>query len=68
MLVINALETNGLNAAPDKLRTYLAGLKNWSGANGVYDFMAIPQRGIADKGLIMVRWDPAVDNGVSIGK
>lgn len=66
MLVIQALQANGLNATPDKLRNYLANLKNWNGADGVYDFAAIPQRGIADKGLIMVRWDPSADNWVSI--
>jgi hypothetical protein len=55
MLVIHALQANGLNATTDKLRNYLAHLKNWNGADGVYDFAAIPQRGIADKGLIMVR-------------
>ena len=67
MLVISALKANGLSASPAKLRTYLAGLKNWNGANGTYDFTAIAQRGVAEKALVMVRWDPVQDNWVSIG-
>ncbi len=68
MLVVSALKANGLNATPEKLRTYLAGLRNWHGANGVYDFQAVPQRGVADKALVMVRWDAAQDTWNSTGK
>ncbi len=67
-LAISALKVNGLTATPDKLRAYLANLKNWRGANGVYDFPSVPQRGVADNALVMVRWDPDHDNWVSIGK
>jgi branched-chain amino acid transport system substrate-binding protein len=68
MLAVHALKDNGLTATPNKLRAYLASLKNWSGANGTYDFSAVPQRGVADKALVMVRWDPAQENWVSFGK
>jgi ABC-type branched-subunit amino acid transport system substrate-binding protein len=66
MLAINALKTVGLNASPEKLRSYLAGLRNWNGANGGYDFQAITQRGVSDKALVMIRWDAPQDTWVSV--
>jgi branched-chain amino acid transport system substrate-binding protein len=59
LLVVGALRFLGPNATAEQLRTYLAGVHYWMGANGVYDFHAYPQRGIADRSLIMIHWDPA---------
>ncbi len=68
MLVVGALKAVGLDAPPEKLRAYLAGLHNWNGANGAYDFTAVAQRGVNDKALVMMHWDPAQDTWVSSGK
>lgn len=66
MLAINALKAVGLNGSPEKLRSYLAGLHGWNGANGAYDFQTIAQRGVNDKGLVMIKWDAAQDTWVSV--
>jgi branched-chain amino acid transport system substrate-binding protein len=57
MLVVEALRKTGLDAPPSKLRDFLISLKGWVGVNGSYDFRAIPQRGIAQDAVVMVRWD-----------
>jgi branched-chain amino acid transport system substrate-binding protein len=59
MLVVEALQKLGPDASPAKLRDYIAHLKGWVGANGAYDFQALPQRGIGQAAVVMVHWDPA---------
>jgi branched-chain amino acid transport system substrate-binding protein len=59
MLVVAALQKLGPDTAPAKLRDYIGRLKGWVGANGTYDFQAIPQRGIGQGAVVMVRFDPA---------
>ena len=59
LLVVEALRKNGTDAPAAKLRDYLLNLKGWSGVNGPFDFRAIPQRGVGQASLIMVRWDAA---------
>lgn len=59
LLIVTALRKLGPNATAEQLRAYLANIHYWLGANGVYDFHAFPQRGIADRSLLMIRWDPA---------
>ena len=38
MLVISAYRKLGVEAKPEQIRAYLAGVKGWAGINGVYDF------------------------------
>ena len=59
LLVVDALRKNGVDATATKLRDYLLNLRGWSGVNGPFDFRAIPQRGVGQSSLIMVRWDAA---------
>lgn len=57
MLAVSALRKLGPDATAEQIRTYLAGVKNWAGVNGVYDFSRIPQRGIGIDWVVIVRWD-----------
>jgi branched-chain amino acid transport system substrate-binding protein len=57
MLLVDALRKLGVDAPPAKLRAYLVNLKGWVGVNGTYDFKAVPQRGIGENNVIMVKWD-----------
>jgi branched-chain amino acid transport system substrate-binding protein len=59
MLLVDTLRKLGPDATPEKVRAYLVGLKGWVGVNGSYDFRAIPQRGVAQEALLVIRWDPA---------
>lgn len=68
LLVIDALKKLGTNVDPERLRSYLANLRGWAGVNGRYDFPAIPQRGVGEPSVIMVRWDPAKDTWVGVSR
>jgi branched-chain amino acid transport system substrate-binding protein len=59
MLAVEALRKLGPDASAEQIRAYLAGVKNWAGVNGVYDFTKIPQRGIGIDWVVIVRWDSA---------
>jgi hypothetical protein len=51
-----------------QLRDYLDGLRGWVGVNGPYDFRAMPQRGLTENSLLIVRWDPARNTAVAVSK
>ncbi len=59
MLVIDALRHLPLDATAAQVREYIASQKTYAGINGVYDFQAVPQRGLSVKNAIVTRWDPA---------
>ncbi len=58
MLLVDTLRKLGADASAAKLRAYLVGLKGWIGVNGVYDFPALPQRGLGQNSVVIVRWNP----------
>jgi branched-chain amino acid transport system substrate-binding protein len=67
-LLASVLEKQGLDATPVQLRDALAGTRDWPGALGRYNFVAVPQRGISQTWVIMERWDPAKDAWVAVSK
>jgi branched-chain amino acid transport system substrate-binding protein len=56
-LIVDALKKVGPDAGPAKLRDYLIGLRGWIGVNGPYDFKEIPQRGVGQRAVVVVRWN-----------
>jgi branched-chain amino acid transport system substrate-binding protein len=66
LILIEALRKFGTDATPAQIREYVAGLKNWTGIYGPYDFEKYPQRGIGGGATVMVRWDTAKDTWVSV--
>ena len=59
-----AILVDALRALPAKvdaagLRDYLAQLEGAAGVNGVYDYLANPQRGLSLQQTVVTRWDPA---------
>jgi branched-chain amino acid transport system substrate-binding protein len=60
VLVLDAFKTLGFNATADQVRNYIANLHGWAGVDGIYDFRAVPQRGVNISNLTMVQWDPAL--------
>jgi branched-chain amino acid transport system substrate-binding protein len=58
LIVIEALRKLGTTATPSQIREYVANLHGWSGISGVYDFRAVPQRGIDINAVMIVRWEP----------
>ena len=56
LLVADALRTGGATA--EAVRTHLAGMRDWAGINGVYDFAKVPQRGLDETNAVVTRWQP----------
>ncbi len=67
-LLTAALQKRGLDATPAQLREELAGVRDWAGTLGRYNFVAVPQRGVAQNWVIMERWDPDKDAWVAVSK
>ena len=59
MLVIDALRALPSNATAAQVREYIAHQKSYAGINGVYNFEAVPQRGLSVQNAVVTRWDPA---------
>ena len=68
MLIVSALRKFGTGMTATQLRDYLDGLRGWVGVNGPYDFRAMPQRGLTENSLLIVRWDPARNTAVAVSK
>jgi branched-chain amino acid transport system substrate-binding protein len=67
-MTVGVLREKGLGASADQVRAGLAGIKDFYGGLGPYDFRASPQRGLNANGLIMVRWDPAKADFIGVSK
>ena len=67
-IVVGAYRKLGPSPTADQMKKYLANLRGYVGATGIYDFASVPQRGlsIVQSGL-MVGWDPAKNAFVPIG-
>lgn len=57
MLLREALNAVGPGATAEQLRAYVADLKGFAGAAGIYDFADTEQRGLSIKDLVIVRWN-----------
>lgn len=58
LIVIDALRKLGPNTTAPQIRDYIAGLLDFSGINGFYDFKKVPQRGLGVDSAVIVRYDP----------
>lgn len=56
MILIHALQTLGPDASSAQLRAFIAKLQNFAGADGVYDFVKSPQRGLDVADTVVTRW------------
>lgn len=57
-ITVSALRALPVGASAQQLRDYLAGLHNFAGVNGMYDFRTGNQHGLTDSSVVLVRWDP----------
>ncbi len=58
LIVIDALRALGPDASAETIRNYIANLHGFTGIDGEYDFRDGSQRGLTEKNLIVMRWDP----------
>lgn len=59
IITIDAVRALDPGASAAQVRQYLAGLKDYAGINGTYDFTKTPQRGLDETSAVVTRWDPS---------
>jgi branched-chain amino acid transport system substrate-binding protein len=57
LLVVEGLKQLKPDATADDLRQYLLGLTGFAGINGIYDFKAVPNRGLSESNVVVTKWD-----------
>jgi branched-chain amino acid transport system substrate-binding protein len=68
LIVLSAFKKLGLNANATQIRDYIAGLHDWVGAVGQYDFRDGSQKGTGESSALVVRWDADGDRFVGVSK
>jgi branched-chain amino acid transport system substrate-binding protein len=68
LLLTTALRKVGTNATAEQLRAYLANMRGVAGVNGTYDFRRVPQRGLDDRAVVIIRWNEANSTWVPASK
>jgi branched-chain amino acid transport system substrate-binding protein len=68
LLVVTALRKIGPNATAEQLRAFIASQTHFVGGAGPYNFSAVPQRGLDQSAVYMVRWDAPSDTFVGVSK
>lgn len=59
LIVVEALRKLRPGATAEQLRQYIAGLADFAGVDGIYDFKAYPERGLGPDSSAIVRYDAA---------
>jgi len=60
-IVVAALRKLGPGATAQQVHDYIGEQTNLAGVNGIYDFKAVPQRGLTVHNAVVTRWDAAAD-------
>jgi ABC-type branched-subunit amino acid transport system substrate-binding protein len=68
MIVAHVLQVAGPNATAAQVRTALANLRGWVGANGPYDFVTYPQRGLGPNAAVISRWDASRSDWTAVSR
>ena len=58
-IAVQALRQLGPSATAHQIRDFIANLHDYAGIDGIYDFRAVPQRGLPGQYVTMVHWDTA---------
>jgi branched-chain amino acid transport system substrate-binding protein len=67
-LIAEGFRRAGPDASAQQLRAALAGIRNWPGVFGRYDFVATPNRGLGVNWIIVSKWDPARSTWVAASR
>jgi branched-chain amino acid transport system substrate-binding protein len=67
-MIVQALRALGTKATASQIRDYINGQTGLTGVNGIYDFKAVPQRGLTVKNALVSRWDPAADTWIVVSQ
>jgi branched-chain amino acid transport system substrate-binding protein len=58
-IIIDAIKQYGPSVTARQIHDYIENLHGWVGINGEFDFRDGSQRGLGEKNLVIMRWDPA---------
>ena len=59
LMTVSAYQKFGPEVSAAQLRDYLAGLTDFAGVDGIYDFKTYPDRGLGADSVTVVSYDPA---------
>lgn len=62
-IVVSVLQALGPAATADQIHTYLLGLHDFAGINGIYDLRSGDQHGLGRDSTVVVRWNPSTRDG-----
>jgi branched-chain amino acid transport system substrate-binding protein len=68
LIIVAGLNRIGAGATGDQLRQYIAGLTDFPGIDGIYDFKKYPERGLGPEDMTVTRFDPARKSWVWLSK
>lgn len=68
MIVADALRHLGPSATAAQIHSYIEGLRNYAGINGLYDFRGGNQRGLGANSIVISRWDNTAHEFVTVSK
>ena len=67
-MMIGALKKYGFNVTAAQVKAYLSTLRGYAGALGRYDFTTVPQRGLNEQSVLIMKWDAQKDWWVALSK
>ena len=65
-IVVDALRHVGPDATARQVRDYIANLRGFAALDGIFDFVNVPQRGIDQSNLIVMKWEPKSDTWIGV--
>jgi branched-chain amino acid transport system substrate-binding protein len=68
LILVDAMRHVGADAPADKIRDYMANLHGFQGITGPYDFRDGTNRGLNDKGVVVMRWDAGKSTWVPVSR
>jgi branched-chain amino acid transport system substrate-binding protein len=68
LILIDAMRHVGADAPADKIREYMATLHGFQGITGPYDFRDGTNRGLNEKGVVVMRWDAGKSTWVPVSR
>ena len=67
-IIVEAYRHFGTEATPAQIRDYIAGIRDWPGILGIFNYAAVPQRGAQQQWCVMLKWDNEADKFVAISE
>lgn len=65
-ILIGAVRKLGTKATAEEVRAYVASQTNLPGISGLYNFKAVPQRGMTVTNAVVTRWKPSAKTWVPV--